>query len=90
MAFMSRSDAIQHYKDQHSNNSIFCYLCEKPILALQPNDFKAHYDEAHSNIEMAFSFDEKPQPQTNTKRKQSTDDKKTKAKKVCQTRLEYT
>lgn len=80
MQFMSRSDAIQHYRDQHSNNSIFCYLCEKPILALQSNDFEQHYVEEHPNIEMAFCFDEKSTP--NAKRKQSTDGKKTKAKQV--------
>lgn len=60
-----RSAAIQHYKKQHAQNSIFCYWCELPILAYHPNDFKRHYKEEHKDMEMPFNFDTKIKYSTN-------------------------
>lgn len=58
-AFGTSSDAIQHYKKEHSNNSIFCYLCEKPILVNHSADFMRHYRQKHPGQESPFSFDER-------------------------------
>lgn len=59
MNFINRSSAIQHYREEHAMKSIFCYLCEKPILAHLSTDFEQHFHEMHPNSQMEFCFDEK-------------------------------
>lgn len=56
-AFGTFSDAIQHFKREHSNNSIFCYLCQKPILVNYSADFMRHYQQKHPGQKSPYSFD---------------------------------
>lgn len=39
LKFESRSDAIEHFKLEHSKNSICCQLCDKPIFAAMIANF---------------------------------------------------
>lgn len=50
MAFGTRSLAIDHFKNQHAEHSIYCPLCDKPLTVHQFFDlFKSHYNQMHPN-----------------------------------------
>lgn len=52
--FISRSDIIAHYKENHSADTILCYLCDWPILG---TNFQMHFRLLHPNDTNPFHFD---------------------------------
>lgn len=52
----SRREAIKHFRDTHANVSILCPLCDKPIHAPSPYQFKRHFHRSHPNCEIPFVF----------------------------------
>lgn len=50
-AFKYRSDLITHYKKMHAPDLILCTICEKPVTALDMNNYYKHYIEKHPGIE---------------------------------------
>lgn len=52
--FGSRSKAIAHYKSTHANDSIYCYLCDKPIAARLRGTYRLHYNRLHPNVKNPF------------------------------------
>lgn len=57
ISFESRLALILHYKEVHSKNSIYCCICEKPIVSLGRRDFTGHYKRIHPNVLHPFDFD---------------------------------
>lgn len=55
LSFDSRSAVIQHYKREHAKISIFCVICEKPIISPSKQKFKLHYKRCHPKVE-PFDF----------------------------------
>lgn len=58
VASESRSALINHYKEEHAQNSIYCFLCCKPIVAEYPYNFIHHFRRKHKNVKDPFDFDE--------------------------------
>lgn len=50
--FAVRSDAIEHFKQQHTGQSIYCSICDKPIATSGLFGFKMHYFQVHPNEEL--------------------------------------
>lgn len=66
--FKSRSEAINHYRNFHSN-AILCTLCEKPIGAKSLNNVLRHYEQIHPNEDLPAYIKENVK-----KKKQQTSD----------------
>lgn len=58
LAFATRFDAINHYKDQHVDHFILCSICVKPISSKSLSQFKRHYTTIHPNERIPFDLDE--------------------------------
>lgn len=54
--FGVRSDAIDHYKKRHSQLSIYCSQCDKPIVAPHISHFKNHYIRRHPDVDPETNF----------------------------------
>lgn len=57
VASESRSALIHHYKETHAENSIYCFLCCKPIVTKDGHNFRTHYRLKHKNVKDPFDFD---------------------------------
>lgn len=56
-SFVNRSDLITHYKKEHSSVSIYCCICDKPVISRNRSHFITHYKLLHLNILDPFDFD---------------------------------
>lgn len=54
--FNSRSDAIIHFKREHSKKAIMCDMCNKPISGGSVSTFVAHYRHAHPFKQLPFGL----------------------------------
>lgn len=54
--FEDRSTAMTHYKEHHAAHAILCYICDKPIRAKTPDEYRRHFDAIHPKIEVPFVF----------------------------------
>lgn len=54
--FGNRSEAIEHYKERHTNFSILCPICSKPIIAQSLIDFAKHYKRIHPNEKLPYNL----------------------------------
>lgn len=54
--FQCRSDAIAHFKAYHTENSVLCLICNKPIRANYPANFRLHYRTSHPNVKIPYEF----------------------------------
>lgn len=56
--FENRSNAIAHFKENHTKNMILCFTCNKPIRSTYPAMFRSHHH-MHPDIPMPFDFSER-------------------------------
>lgn len=69
--FDTRLDAIAHYKQQHAKGFILCSICQKPIRARTPRQFKSHYLLVHPTEPLPLLDDESPSPKSDKVRESS-------------------
>lgn len=55
-SFVNRSALITHYKKEHSKFSIYCCICDKPIISRNKEHFGIHYKSLHPNVLDPFDF----------------------------------
>lgn len=55
--FKDRFEASQHFRNEHAQTSIFCYICQKPLSAKEPRTFIKHYHRVHGNIKVPYDFE---------------------------------
>lgn len=53
--FKMRTDLIRHFKENHAEGSILCYVCQRPIRALQFDQYERHYRRRHPFIKVPFT-----------------------------------
>ncbi|XP_031628722.1 uncharacterized protein LOC116344365 [Contarinia nasturtii] len=70
LLFGVRSDAILHYKKRHTNHSVYCHICDKPISTYSKRDFKKHYQRLHPKEQCPY---DSLQPGKTSKLKETTD-----------------
>lgn len=61
-SFANRSDLITHYKREHSKISVYCCICDKPIIARSRSHFKTHYKLLHPRVSDPFDFEANKNP----------------------------
>lgn len=54
--FELHSDVITHFKEQHAEHAILCYICDKAIRAESPVEFETHFDTIHPGVRVPFVF----------------------------------
>lgn len=57
--FKTRSNAISHYRNFHTQSSIFCSVCDKPVGAVDFNAFIRHYKKYHPDVEVPSKVSER-------------------------------
>lgn len=55
--FVNRKSLISHYKNAHARRSIYCYICEKPIVSPSECKYDDHYRRVHPNVSEPFDFE---------------------------------
>lgn len=65
--FEDRVTAIEHYKKNHTQKSILCYLCNAPMVVWSDKDFENHYRRIHPDVEMPVQFNQKIKQEPSTK-----------------------
>lgn len=58
LSFDTRSAALNHYKNIHAQNAIFCYLCNKPVGIRTFKALILHYRKKHPGRKVPFSIKE--------------------------------
>lgn len=55
-SFITRTDAINHYKIRHSMNAIACYICDRPISVHSKLHYIEHFERLHNDVLDPFDF----------------------------------
>lgn len=55
--FKDRLQTMNHFREQHADSSIFCYICQKPICSQARMYFIRHYNRMHPNMKVPYDFD---------------------------------
>lgn len=54
--FEDRKSAIDHYKTEHTQNSFYCSMCDKPLRIHMKIDLEKHYQCRHPNMKIPLDF----------------------------------